>query len=878
MKRFIAVLSGILVLPAFAEVAPVYYDEVIEYTEDALGDEIAVEEETVQPKSVVQRGTAARSVTTNSRTATSSPRSTANKARTTTSRVARTSATANRASTTASRASVRARGTQSTKPVTARVSTTGSVMSAPRSAHTYTTNVNANYIDGTAVLDDTNVQYNPSRVSTRLSGRGPSAAARLSSVVSSTTAPVVTEADVSSATSNLNAMAELTDHCKAQYAACMDNYCNVLDDNQSRCSCSKNVKNYEKTEAALTKATEDFQEVVQKIRYIGLTGPQIEALFAETEAELAMKENTDSSQLKSSLDAIKRKIVDVSTPSASAVQDVTSGLTLDLNGLLSADFSAGFDLNSLLGSTNKTNTTSVTNQRGEQLYKSATNRCKTAILNTCVAQGVDANVVTNAYDLEIDKQCVIYERALNDANKEMKNNVFNATNILQQARLLLAQNKNSYDLRGCVAAIDACMQDEYVCGADYELCLDPTGKYLANGEIVKGGTPGISGGQSKNTEALSQDNLNSWLSGGMYDLYSTWNYNDGKDKNAWGRGAKESLGGYVDEVLTKWGKDYAKITDADKSENLALFLLQKVGYIDSDDKVHGLCASAMKQCQDYTFETKKSKKTFVADNEVVRQYLSSVLPKIKVQQDSVLSTYTEGCRGDVQSCLSTNGFDESNTKSTTSVTAINACAAEIKTCMSVAGYTPKDGTTLTLRAMRDWVASILTSCPADYYLVDDGIGDGTNLAASNTTGTAIVCKPCPAHSTSTGGQSTTCTCNEGYTDYYESGAERTGKNLQCISTDLVAAGGCAQNQYLKDGVCTACPTVNIRGVSGNIWSYVSNGSGTLLTAQTTSSGGNATSCECPSIYNTAYGTVEGVTMTPSSEETPDYILCYKTGW
>ena len=36
MKRFITVLSSLLVLPAFAEVAPVYYDDVIEYTDDMM--------------------------------------------------------------------------------------------------------------------------------------------------------------------------------------------------------------------------------------------------------------------------------------------------------------------------------------------------------------------------------------------------------------------------------------------------------------------------------------------------------------------------------------------------------------------------------------------------------------------------------------------------------------------------------------------------------------------------------------------------------------------------------------------------------------------------------------------------------------------------
>ena len=66
MKRFIAVLSGLLVLPAFAEVAPVYYDEIVEYTDEMLDesdiqDDEVVEEKVQQPK-VVQRAVAGRSV------------------------------------------------------------------------------------------------------------------------------------------------------------------------------------------------------------------------------------------------------------------------------------------------------------------------------------------------------------------------------------------------------------------------------------------------------------------------------------------------------------------------------------------------------------------------------------------------------------------------------------------------------------------------------------------------------------------------------------------------------------------------------------------------------------------------------------------------
>ena len=45
MKRIIVVLSGLLVLPAFAEVAPVYYDDVVEYTDEMLDEEDAAVEE-----------------------------------------------------------------------------------------------------------------------------------------------------------------------------------------------------------------------------------------------------------------------------------------------------------------------------------------------------------------------------------------------------------------------------------------------------------------------------------------------------------------------------------------------------------------------------------------------------------------------------------------------------------------------------------------------------------------------------------------------------------------------------------------------------------------------------------------------------------------
>ena len=776
MKRFIAVLSGLLVLPAFAEVAPIYYDEIIEYNDEMIDEyEPIVEEEeeaispvTTQPK-VIKRNVAGRSVSraisagatnTNSRTNTntravaSSPRNAQQTQRGTISRTAAKTQTvsarpavvsrssrATNASTrqqvsTRSRTTVAARSATSTarnttenKPVTARVSATGNIISGMR---------DNNSIAAKTLTDSGDPLYisNSARIGT---GRR-STTARNSSV--GTTTPIITNENITETTSSLDALAELTDYCKAQYAQCMDNYCNVLDDNQGRCSCSGNIKKYEQVEKSLATSSEDFQDIVQKIKYIGLTAAQVEALFAETEAELAMKSNSDTSVLKNSLELIKDKIIDVS--SSKSDSNLFDGSSIDISGLFNNTVSSAFDLNSFLGNSK------VSNQRGTSLFNTATQRCKTAVLNSCVAQGIDANVVINSYDLAIDKQCIEYERSLNEANDEMRNNVRNAQNILQQARLLLAQKKNEYDLRGCVAALDECMQDEYVCGDDYELCLDPTGKYLANGEIVKGGIPGVAGGSSVNQHRVTATNITSWISCGMYGLYSTWDYGDngtpcsctdascsGNVTNAWGKGTGENLNAYIAEKTDTWETIYDSANLSKYDNDMAIYLLRRIGYIDAKkDKSYGMCANVLKQCQDYTYEIKGANKTYKPNNEVIRQYLSLALTKIKLKQDTILADYAETCWNDVYSCLSANSYDENNVNTTASKTAVNACRGDIATCMSVSGYYPSDNTTLTLAAMTNWVASKLISCDTNQFLkVEPVSGTVTTL---NTVG----CLPC----------------------------------------------------------------------------------------------------------------------------------------
>lgn len=673
MKRLITVLSGLLVLPAFAEVAPIYYDDVIEYSDmelDAAEDDGAAAEENTAPlpaaKQTVPTTATGRNTTgrTASRAVASSGAQSVAPTRAVTSRgtTTRNASAARTATSTASRAATaratvsRAASAQSGAAATVtprRTTTTGATTAraATNSSIVQTDTVNKPLYTGRVGIRTTGVT---SRVPTiRMAGMG----AETTSVTTTSAAETTTDMDE---------LAQITDFCKAQYTQCMDNFCNVLDDNQGRCSCSVNLKKYAATEAALKKATEDLQDVAQKIQYIGLSGDEIETLFTQTEAELKMQNTTDNTQLKNDLDRIKNLIVDVKSGNATTTD---TGLSLDLSGLL--DFtvsSTGFDLASMFGNT--ANTSSISNQRGEQLYKTATARCKASVLKTCSAQGVDISLITNAYDLEIDKQCIQYERSLTETNTQMASTVRNAKSVLQKARLMVAQQKNQYDLRGCINALDSCMQDEFVCGSDYENCLDPTGKWIVNGEVVTGSKPGVSGGNYTNN--VANDGT----------LYTVWNYStDNSNKsNAWqGDG---SIGAYIEKYLKNQKAE-------SNTTNMIDYLRNKIGWVDNG-KNYGMCVSVLNKCQDLTYEdTNANNKKFKYDNDVIKEYLQRTLIQIKAKQDEILASYADDCISDVASCLSQNNYDFGNknyntttSEKTYSDAAINACMSIINTCKS----------------------------------------------------------------------------------------------------------------------------------------------------------------------------------------------------
>lgn len=437
---------------------------------------------------------------------------------------------------------------------------------------------------------------------------------------------------IAQATERLEQTATLNKSCQEQYNDCMDQFCAVIDANQGRCSCSSNLSRYTKVEEAVKDANNQLNEVAQRIRYVGLSADEIRAILTETEAEEALSGTTDTSETRNMLEQIEELIRDpVSNTSAVYSGEDYSDFGLDMNLDFSSEGLDLFNLDFLGGGT----TGSFSNLRGVELYNAAKKRCKT-VLNQCKEAGSTVSQITGNYDLAIDKDCIAYEKGLIKMNETLLSNVGSANRMLQKARLAVLQNKNMYDAKGCIAALETCMTDEMVCGEKYFKCVDPTKKYIdENGKVVLG---------------QNISNIKNFMSG----------YN-----NALIDG---------DFLQTAYGKDitesYCK-AGGNAGHCNAKYLLQKIG---TKQKVtdEGLCRAVLDKCQRYTYDDNGN---YIRFNDVVVNYVQRALVNIRAAQSKIISEYASTCIVDVADCYNSQVTQVNAWSSNANVTSIQAVLA-----------------------------------------------------------------------------------------------------------------------------------------------------------------------------------------------------------
>ena len=421
-----------------------------------------------------------------------------------------------------------------------------------------------------------------------------------------------TAESIADATERLNLTSDLNSSCQQQYNDCMDQFCNVIDANQGRCSCSSNLSNYTDVEEAVTDANNQLNDVAQRIRYVGLSADEIRAIMNETEAEEALSGAKDTSETRNMLEEIENLIRDPSSTASS--YNYGSGFGLDMDLDFTTNIADLFSLDFL-----NTGTTSFSNLRGTDLYNAAKNRCR-VVLDQCEAAGANIDQITANYDLAVDKDCIAYEQGLNKMNETLVSNVRSANLMLQKARLAVLQNKNQYDAKGCIAALDQCMTDEMVCGADYTKCLDPTKTYIdENGEVVLGQDV------TKIRDFMTKYDNSKIDKGFLQNSYSM------------PIGVNNCTAAVDDSDEDDVGNNGACIVK---------YLLQKIG-TKQEVTDEGLCRAVLDKCQAYTYDDRGN---YLPYNDVVINYVQRAMVNIQAEQRQIISDYASNCMLDIANC------------------------------------------------------------------------------------------------------------------------------------------------------------------------------------------------------------------------------------
>ena len=550
-------------------------------------------------------------------------------------------------------------------------------------------------VGGRAIIGDTGIQTG-SNIDEAIRGLNFRAASRNE----------ISAESIAAATEVLEQTATLNKSCQQQYNDCMDQFCAVIDANQGRCSCSSNLSRYTKVEDAVKEANAQLNEVAQRIRYVGLSADEIRAIMNETEAEAALSGSVDTSETRSMLEEIEEMIRNPVSTTFSSTDTGSTSLDLDLD--FTSETADLFNLDFLSNDGG-----SFSNLRGTELYNAAKRRCNT-VLKECKSAGATSNQITGNYDLAIDKDCIAYEQGLVKMNDTLRSNVRSANLMLQKARLAVLQNKNQYDAKGCIAALETCMLDDMVCGDDYIKCADPTKRYIdENGNVVLG-----------QRIADITDFMENYNNANINDTYLSGAYNLSLDVET------------------------CKEAENNNGACVAAYLLKKIGTKQSVTE-EGLCRAVLDKCQRYTYDADGKYKSY---NDVVVHYVQRALVNIRASQHQIISDYASSCMTDIAACYNQQVTQVNAWSSSASVSSIynimrGACRNVALTCAYAVFY--KDDSSCSADNENTCIESISTIFYQSLLCPANSTYSQTELTVSK-------------NGASAGNVNTHCKCNEGY--------------------------------------------------------------------------------------------------------------------
>ncbi len=243
------------------------------------------------------------------------------------------------------------------------------------------------------------------------------------------------------------------EQCKTAFFTCMDQFCELKNDNFKRCSCNDRVFKFQEMLKSYQDVSTQLTEFSENLDVVGLDKDQVIAMKTATEGENAL--STDTSASKQLLQAIMNAITGESTTVGGKYQNLNS-----IN--IQSDILNSFDMMS--------SGQAIASYDGVKLYTAVFPQCKKAVQADC--NNASLQRATNAYLMAIEQDCNTVETALYKQRKTLKAATYESSAMLDLARIENRQTRNSYDVATCIENLEATIQNENICGAEYHKCLD----------------------------------------------------------------------------------------------------------------------------------------------------------------------------------------------------------------------------------------------------------------------------------------------------------------------------------------------------------------------------------------------------------------------
>ena len=248
------------------------------------------------------------------------------------------------------------------------------------------------------------------------------------------------------------------EQCKTAYFNCMDQFCQLKNDDYRRCSCSNRVFDLAETRSIMQDASDQLTVFTENLDVVGMTAAQATAMKTATEGENALTSDTSAS--KQLLQAIMNSI---------RGDDATvGGKYSDLNSI-----TLSFDTVNAFGTADAGQIIATYN--GLNLYNAVYPQCRQAVRADCTDAQLQRAIT--AYLMAVEQDCNAVQSALENQQKQMKSAVRESSAMLDLARVENRQNHNSSDMATCLTEVENAILSEEVCGAGYHKCLD-------NGEFI----------------------------------------------------------------------------------------------------------------------------------------------------------------------------------------------------------------------------------------------------------------------------------------------------------------------------------------------------------------------------------------------------------